>query len=319
MKFNSAKYLLAAVGALSFTSYSAVHGQEAGMNCPISSKVWCKLDNGDDCETLEETDSRPNSCGPRRITMYYEYCNLKDSNNVRPRKKTVAKFRNEIINIDLERDTDMRGNGCRTSTYTTVIDNCDIIWVTGDLKFEGNRLDSNNEIIVAWDPNTKQSNEDYCYAYDIYKKRVVNKDVEDPNKPMTPDPTPQIDVAIDCKVESTPGSGFYNSSCQKIPMDSSLPCLRNVKYTYIVTNTGTFDSILHSAIDIERKNILGETSAIVAAGKSWSKVEFMQVDVCKDAGKIIKKDLSAVAVPKASTPDSSPVALASSTYQHILP
>lgn len=318
MKFNSAKYLLAAVGALSFTSYSAVHGQEAGMNCPISSKVWCKLDNGDDCETLEETDFRPDTCGPRRITMYYEYCNLKDSNNVRPiEKKTVAKFRNEIINIDLEKNTDMRGNGCRTATYTTVIDNCDIIWVTGDLKFEGNRLDSNNEIIVAWDPNTKQSNEDYCYAYDIYKKRVVSKD-QAPTGPGLPYPKPDIDVAIECEVESTPGNGFYNSSCQKIPMDSSLQCLRDVKYTYTVRNTGTFDAILHSAIDIERKNILEGGSAIVAAGTSWSKEEFKQVDVCKDAGKIIKKDLSAVAVPQA-TPDSSPAALASSTYQHILP
>lgn len=319
MKFNSAKYLLAAVGALSFTSYSAVHGQEAGVNCPITSKVWCKLDNEEDCETLEQTNFRPNSCGKRRITMYYEYCNEDSNNNVRPRKnKTVAKFRNEIINIGLETDTDMRGNGCRTSTYTTVIDNCDVIWVTGDLKFEGNRLDSNDGIIVAWDPNTKQSNEDYCYAYDIYKKRVVNKDVEDPNKPMTPDPTPQIDVAIDCKVESTPGSRFYNSSCQKIPMDSSLPCLRNVKYTYTVANTGVYyDAILHSAIDIERKNILEGNSAIVDVGTSWSKEEFVQVDVCKDAGKVIKKDLSAVAVSK-NTPDSHPT-LASSTYQYILP
>ena len=276
MIFNSAKYLLAAVGALSFTSYSAVHGQEAGMNCPISSKVWCKLDNGDDCETLEQTDFRPDSCGPRRITMYYEYCNLKDSNNVRPiQKKTVAKFRNEIINIDLEKDTDMRGNGCRTATYTTVINNCDIIWVAGDLKFEGNRLDSNNEIIVAWDPTTKQSNEDYCYAYDIYKKRVVSKD-QAPTGPELPYPKPDIDVTIECEVESTPGNGFYNSSCQKIPMDSSLPCLRDVKYTYTVRNTGEFDAILHSAIDNERKNILEGGSAIVAAGTSWSKEEFKQ-------------------------------------------
>ena len=326
MFLNKSKAILAAVGLASISSASA-SAMQTGENCPFSAKVWCVQDmNGKPCEDLYNVDTRPNQCGDRVITMHYEYCNELASNNVLAKAPRVeVKYRNQLQSVRWYVDGEefplskpMWGKQCRKAVHKTTISNCDKKTITGSVKFEGNRLDKNNKPIVAWDPNTGQANEDYCYGWGWYKEDIVQDDAALPAPTSAPTffqapQVPDIDITISC--------GWYIddqkiSTCENMPQVSSTSdCIRTLKYTYTVENqaAGTGGAYLQTVIDGNNQNILSGNPEI----GTWSTIIKEDVNVCKNAGKKMTKKGAAIAITAGVT---NPIpSYASTTYEHTIP
>lgn len=323
MFLNKSKAILAALGIASISSASAI---QTGENCPFSARVWCVQDkNGKPCEDLYNVDTRPDQCGDRAITMHYEYCNELESNNVKAKAPRVeVKYRNQLQSVtwfvdgqEFPLSTPMWGRQCRKAVHQTTINNCDKKTITGSVKFEGNRLDENNNPIVAWDPVTGQANEDYCYGWGWYKEDIVQDAL-----PATPAPTPAVTAEPDPiapEIDITISCGWYIgdqkiSTCEKMPqVTSTSDCLRTLKYTYTVENQAPGGAYLQTVIDGNNQNILNDNPEI----GTWSTIITENVNVCKDAGKTITKTGAAIAITAGVT---NPIpGYDSTTYQHTIP
>ena len=177
------------IALLGLSGLSIVTSQiQSGENCPMSSFVTCKLEDGRPCSTLTSQAYEP--CGMKTLKYDFKYCNNREGNVIKTYPNfTTAKINNEKqTDLDLKTDVPME-KGCRTAeTVVKNIDTCATASTAMSLKIEGRLQDSSGNLI--------QGEGNYCYSW-AFLSTKIRTDPVDPSTDDGPDEEPFEDDDTD--------------------------------------------------------------------------------------------------------------------------
>ena len=145
-------------------------------NCDVTSATTCIVtsENNIKCEDFFVTEK---NCRDITIRMTYEMCSLEQERTVTLlQKKTVAKSFLEDLDTGSFNSSPLLPGECRSTSYSTTIDTCEIRRIVGSLKVEGHS-----------DPSKIGY---YCYAFSYYSTRIFRPLESEPSSSPTRVSTP---------------------------------------------------------------------------------------------------------------------------------
>ena len=183
---------------------TSIDRQLKGDNCFPTASVTCKLQS--DNSKCDNIIVQPGECGIVPVQYKFKFCNTNKKETITLKKnKTFGKIFNKKISVNTN---DLPPGKCRTKKVNYKLNTCTKQRVNGQLKVEG-------KIPI-------QQGDDYCYGFDFYSKQI--KKLEAATKP------PDVELTLECYVESEKGSGNYDKECDDLEVED---------FSQSVSNDGT--------------------------------------------------------------------------------
>ena len=165
--------------------------------CSVSANVQCKVQK--DNSNCKDIIVKPGECGMVPVVFKFKYCNENKEFTVNFKKrKTVGKIYNSKVSVNTRPLPPLK---CRTKKVDYIVDTCDRNRIHSQLKVEA-------KIPIY--------GENYCYDFFFYSKRIKKlQAIEIPTREPTIQ-EPNIELVLECYVESNPGSGIFDKECEDL-------------------------------------------------------------------------------------------------------